>query len=286
MKTLISLATILIMAGLVYPVSASPANGEIRIYLSRRTDTPPQIDGKLDDDGWQGVPQMSGFTLITGERGLAQQQTIGRIVHSGNSLYIGVEMLESHIKELRAVYRERDSRVWEDDCLEIFIDTNHDRRTYYHFIANSLGTQYDGRGVDKSWDGDWKVKTSLGEKSWIAEISIPFTTLNAQPEKGALWGFNLTRARYPASIMELSAWSNLGEKSFHVPERFGYLVFESFEEQLRKDLSALKIKREEIAKLLKSNTETEEFEGKFEKICRSLGKIKESLEPFFLENVH
>ena len=39
---------------------------------------------------------------------------------------------------------ERDDPIWNDDSVQIFLDTFHDRRTGYYFMVNGLGTQSDG----------------------------------------------------------------------------------------------------------------------------------------------
>lgn len=43
------------------------------------------------------------------------------------------------------------------------------------------------------WDCDWKVKTSLADDRWIAEISIPLSELLFEREGGQTWGVNFMR---------------------------------------------------------------------------------------------
>ena len=67
----------------------------------------------------------------------------------------------------------------------------------------------------------------IRDRSWTAEVAIPFETLGVRPGKpGRAWSFNLTRsARDPddASFLEDTAWSPTGERSSHVPNMFGYI---------------------------------------------------------------
>ena len=103
---------------------------------------------------------------------------------------------------------QRDESVWEDDCVEVFLDTNHDHETYYQLIVNAAGTQgdavwRDGR-LNLKWDGEWEAKTRQLTDRWNAEIAIPFgtgpvgprTLFNAKP---GYWGINLCREERPHS---------------------------------------------------------------------------------------
>uniref|UniRef100_A0A7V3KPS4 Carbohydrate-binding domain-containing protein n=1 Tax=candidate division WOR-3 bacterium TaxID=2052148 RepID=A0A7V3KPS4_UNCW3 len=255
--------------------SREPATKKPSVYLIKKVDIPPQIDGKLDDPCWEKARCLSGFTLLNKKGAVAKEQTKGYLVYDNDNLYLGVECFESEIGTLKAVYRERDTNIWEDDCIEVFIDTRNDQKTYFQFIANSLGAQFDMDSKHgKTWNGEWKVKTSIGEKLWSVELAIPFDTLNAHPEKGTLWRFNLCRERYAGGRIELSAWSNTGE-NFHTPALFGYLIFDSLEEQIQRDIALMEKKKEEILNLLKSASE-EELKNNVKQVLKTFEIIKNS----------
>ena len=44
-----------------------------------------------------------------------------------------------------------------------------------------------------NWDGDWRVKASITERGWEAELAIPFKTLRYATGSDKVWGFNVKR---------------------------------------------------------------------------------------------
>ncbi len=190
-----------------------------------KTDKPPAIDGKLDDACWQaGASAVLSNFVLPDMSALATVQTEARLCYDAQKLYLGVRCEEPNIASLRAYSKTRDEAVWRDDCIEIFLDANHDRKSYYHVIVNSLGTIFDASEPgDESWNAAIEAKASVGDDSWTAELAIPFADLGGAPEVGAIWGFNLGRERY-AGEENLSIWSPTYAK-FHEPDRFGEIVF-------------------------------------------------------------
>ena len=128
---------------------------------------------------------------------------------------------------MKAEVTKRDGTVWLDNSVEYFIDINRDYHSYYQFIVNSIGTQYDKKCYCKgnctaNWNCKWLVGTRVGAKSWSCEIAIPFSSLEVPSAKhGQVWGMNFCRNSH-ALTKEHSAWSG---KAFHNPESLGYLIF-------------------------------------------------------------
>ena len=93
------------------------------------------------------------------------------------NLYVLFVCNESKLAALRANVKERDGPVYNDDCVELFIDRIGDEQQYVHIVVNALGTVYDSRkdlGVE--WNAPLKVAVSRQADSWTAELSIPFET--------------------------------------------------------------------------------------------------------------
>jgi hypothetical protein len=128
----------------------------------------------------------------------------------------------------------RDYYFFNDDYVELFLDTFHDKRNCYSFAVNVLSTQSDrrianeganqrdsGPGGDRSWDCDWDGRAAKGEGKWTAEISIPFSELRFKKEPGAVWGINFWRSY--ECLDEEDSWADLGNQELAV-SRFGELV--------------------------------------------------------------
>ena len=90
---------------------------------------------------------------------------------------------------------------------------------------------FDAKGL-QTVDTDWHVigiqtTVSAGPDGVrIYEMRIPFRNFKQVPEYGTSWRWNLYRIDDDAAgERHYSAWSPTGAVNFHVPERFGTLVF-------------------------------------------------------------
>ncbi len=216
----LALATLLLVC--LVPVHAADML-PVPLATAGVTDAPPTIDGSLDDACWESAAVLVSFVELDGSA-LYHLQTEARVCWDAERLYVGVRCAEPNVKAIKTQMKQRDDPVWRDDCVELFIDTNHDRSSYYHFAVNAIGTVWDEqRPGSADWDADVQAAGARGEDEWTAEISIALADLGgAQP--GDLWGFNIGRERYAAGLRaDISAWSPTYGK-FLVPERFGELL--------------------------------------------------------------
>ena len=168
--------------------------------------------------------------FLDGSPGKPKESTTAWLLSHGDSLYLAVRAEKESLKHLVAKHTERDSDVWQDEALELFIDpwsSRHDR--YFHVAINAKGTLRDARERDDlTWNAAWEVATGRdGERAWILEARIPYASLGlAQGQLNKIWSFNLTRStRNPKKpgTNEDSAWSPTGTDSSHVPEMYGKL---------------------------------------------------------------
>ena len=117
-----------------------------------------------------------------------------------------------------------DVHVFSDDSVELFLDTNYDRKTYYQIAAGVAGGTYDGKLVDSAWDSGMEVHVGKEKTFWTAEIRIPFSAFGASaPKDGTLWGVNFCRNR-PRDKVQNQSWSLLFN-TYHSPNMFGTMVF-------------------------------------------------------------
>jgi hypothetical protein len=163
--------------------------------------------------------------------------------------------------DIWSTYDQRDLPLYEEEVVEIFIDPDGDGQSYAEVEINPLNTVFDlllskpwsqgGKGYD-AWNpallNAVQVNGTVGDaadvdQGWSAEIALPWTELVSPlvdvpgsqplpPQPGDEWRLNLYRyeqARRSGSKNEVqaSAWSPVGKVDFHVPERFGRVVFGS-----------------------------------------------------------
>jgi len=195
-----------------------------------RVESPPTIDGRLNDPQWKSVPRVTGFVQFgQGQGAYSRFQTFARAAWDDRALYVSFECLTPHPDGLEIGDTERDGAVGRGDSIEIFLDTNRDRRTYFQIVSNPGAGVYDGKEMDKSWNADYDVKADIGESSWSLEIAIPFNSLGVSvPEDKTEWGVNLCRNIPPAQTgrerVLYTSWIDI-KGGFHKPAQFGTLVF-------------------------------------------------------------
>ncbi len=202
-------------------------NGTLEITSAKA----PILDGVLNDECWKSADKADKFSLNAGE-GFPTKDTIAYISRDENKLYIAFECKEDKLDKLVQVSKEPEGdSVWMDDSVEIFIDTKHDHLTYYHFMANCIGSKGASRkikdsfgdaSVDDEFVAKWEVKTGRTADAWTIEIAIPWTTLGITPKAGDVIGLNLNRER--KTVAENDCWTcTFG--GFHKPDYFGQATF-------------------------------------------------------------
>lgn len=105
-------------------------------YTAYRVDEPLAIDGQLREASWQHAPRSPRFVdLISGARPI--HDTYSAILWDDRALYVGFWVEEPFVT---AYLTERDSLIYEDNDIEIFIAG---QDTYYEFEMNAFGTVYE-----------------------------------------------------------------------------------------------------------------------------------------------
>lgn len=125
---------------------------EVARYTCYRAPSPIRIDGKLDDPAWQRAPVSPAFAdIVTGEP--AWFDTRVRMLWDDEYLYFGVSAEET---DVWGTLTERDSKIYEENDLEIFIAG---RDAYYEFEINALNTIYEAFWI-------WKDVHKPGGPYW------------------------------------------------------------------------------------------------------------------------
>lgn len=187
-----------------------------------RTDSPPVIDGMLDEEIWVGAPVIAGFTQQEPLEGApASETTEVRILYDDRAIYIGAWLHDSEASHIVEGEHRRDSNLSVSDAFVIVFDTFQDEQNGFVFGTTPAGIEYDGQvrqqgttptfrmpgrdaGFNLDWDGSWEVATSRDERGWYAEFRIPFSTLRyGAPEDP--WGVNF--ARFLRRNNERSHWA-------------------------------------------------------------------------------
>jgi hypothetical protein len=199
------------------------ASEQSKTAICLLVDQAPKMDGDLSDPVWSSAPVATDFmNLATKE--LSRVRTEVRAVCDGKKIYFAFHCVEPKYGELKAYATERDGDVWKDDSVEVFLDTKHDKATYYQIMSNTLGTISDNDTRDGSWDGDVQTAVRKGKGFWDVEIAVGLDSMKAKAAPDSVWGVNFCRDRR-VTPEENSSWTYVG-LSFHTPANFGTLKFQ------------------------------------------------------------
>lgn len=185
------------------------------------TAKPPVLDGNIEDGFWNQAIKTGDFR--TKDDKDISAPTSAFFTYDKDNLYICIKCEEPNMAGMQTKVTDKDGPVWQDDSVEVFIDTDLDRKTYYQIIVNSSGIIYDAFGYDKSVNLNPTVATAKDKDSWTVEIAIPWENLKTtKPELGHKMGIGLVRSR--TQIKEVQQCPVLFGSN-HQPDMFGDLLF-------------------------------------------------------------
>jgi hypothetical protein len=185
------------------PAAASAQDVQADTGLSKvvrviRVDSPPTIDGRLDEAVWGQADVIEDFHQIRpGDGAQPSELTQVYLLYDDDALYIGARMYDSEPDRIAAPTVRHGQGLGSDDRLVVILDPFNTRRGGYRFETNANGVRHEALYEEVSafrsdWTVIWDVAASVFETGWIAELQIPFKTLPFDPAIDA-WGFNFGR---------------------------------------------------------------------------------------------
>ncbi|HEX7080655.1 MAG TPA: DUF5916 domain-containing protein [Gammaproteobacteria bacterium] len=164
-----------------------------------RTETPPVIDGVLDEAAWSSAATIEDLHQIQPvEYAEASEPTLIRLMYDDDALYIGARLYDSEPEQITARILRQGAEVFADDWFAVTLDPFHDRRSGYLFQTNPNGLRQEALYQNVSeeqwdWQGIWYAAAGIDGEGWIAEMAIPFKTLSFDPLNDT-WGINFRRS--------------------------------------------------------------------------------------------
>lgn len=192
----------------------SPVFGqeEVKQTTALKIDETIKVDGSLDEPAWEKAQEARDFIQFSPERGMPSSvRTRVKILYDDNFIYFGFFCHDPQPDRIVARVAQRDADVKPDDSVNVFIDTYRDRRNFYFFSTNLIGTQRDGRvtengrTIDVTWDGIWKTAGQRTDFGWTVEIAVELSNLKYKPGRNRTWGLNVGR-KVPR-LLEHSFWT-------------------------------------------------------------------------------
>ncbi|MBI3923819.1 MAG: hypothetical protein HY318_20525, partial [Armatimonadetes bacterium] len=186
------------------------------------TATDVKVDGRLTEPCWQKVLPLS---LVISEDGRPPREASEAMaLHDEKFLYVGFRCFDRDMNNLSAKLTARDSDVWHDDCVEVYLQPPGKPDIMYQMIVGAGGGLEDLKHVGGDYDVKWNCNfdaavTKLADR-WEVEMRIPM----AEVELDGATPFAINLCREEKTYLENTCWSPTGS-GFDVPERFGQMLF-------------------------------------------------------------
>jgi len=170
------------------------------IHISR-VESPPKIDGLIEESCWNNIQPVSGFFQFDPINGAkASEETLVWTVYDQNNIYFAFLMKDSRPERIWAELTPRNAYE-NNDSITVILDTYNDKRTSIKFTVNPKGVQ------KNSVETIWKSSAVIRSDGWSAEMAIPFKSLRFSVEENQVWGINFER--YIHRLNETDYWTDV-----------------------------------------------------------------------------
>lgn len=223
---------------------AGTVEPEVARVVARRATGVLVLDGKLDENDWLSAQPTAPFVqTMTGAKGAFVASA--RVLYDEKHLYVGYRVEDDYLK---CTFEKPDDHLWEQDCVELMVDPDGDRRNYFEVQVSPTGlvfdTRYDSRRRpqpfgDVAWSSaaragvavQGEVNDDEDDEGYTVELAIPWrafaagATPAAPPTAGATWRMNFFVMDAREKGQRAVGWSPPLVGDFHTLERFGRVVF-------------------------------------------------------------
>ena len=146
-----------------------------------RADTPPVIDGRLDDPVWTQAPSDTGFKTWRPDFGKdLPEETAVYYAYDRENLYFAFRCRDREPARIKASVAARDN-INPDDWVCLNLDTFNDQQSLYAFYVNPLGIQadskFEGNQEDFTIDVVWFSAGRIDAEGYTIEVRIPFKSI-------------------------------------------------------------------------------------------------------------
>lgn len=187
----------------------------------KKFNTPPVIDGKLESI-WKDATPATKFFI--GGKNEPKEKTEAWMGVDDHNLYIAFKCYSANPAGMIANATVHDRAVWNDDCVEIFLDPGLSRKNYYQLVVNAKGIKADmGLGRNLAWNPQWEARTSINttDSCLDIEIMIPLNEIAIGENASNRWGINLGRNNVTAKEASCTSLNESTAPNFHRVDVYG-----------------------------------------------------------------
>ena len=231
---------------------------DFKTLLSKRVDSPPHLDGLMEDDCWKIADHTKSAWVQWVSKEVTKKQSVAYVCHDDKNLYMAIVAEEPSLKTVRMMSQHPGGRAtWttagNGDGVELFLELGGVGGTgqVFQFIFNiHQDVAYDGLfppyvpfvGATNGKPGTgYRLKGTLGGKRWTVELAFPYKGFNTDkttrvdytyegpPRRGEVWGLRFVRNGpkvWGGEARMRSNWTYNPTTSNHIPFPTGIVVFE------------------------------------------------------------
>ena len=172
----------------VLPSSRLAAYAGLDTITLVRADTPPVIDGKLDDPIWAKAIRFENWKTFKPDMDKdPSQKTVAYLAYDADNFYFAVRCFDTAPGKIKAAMSKRDA-IDADDIIGLILDTFDDRQSGFTFMLNAQGIQEDAMmnvqgNTDTGFDTIWYSKGSIDDQGWTVEARVPLQSLRFPNKK-------------------------------------------------------------------------------------------------------
>jgi len=164
-----------------------------------RVERPPDLDGVLNEEVYEQIPAISGFTQQEPEEGRpASERTEIWLLFDDDHVYVSARLWQDPATIVGTEMRKDNQNLTRNDNFAVIFDTFRDRRSGFLFYMSAAGGLFDGLVTDegqnnREWNTVWNGRTARFGGGWTVEMAIPFRSLRYLPGRDQVWGVNFRR---------------------------------------------------------------------------------------------
>lgn len=195
---------------------AAPSGQELTVP---RIETPPKIDGILDEAFWEAEAlKIEDFIQFSPKEGaLPTEKSTAYMAFDRKNIYFAFRCLDREPDKIRSTVTNRDN-IMEDDWVVVFLDTFNEKRRAFSFLVNPIGIQSDmirveeggNDDMDDSWDTVFHSDGNIDAEGYTVEMALPFKSLRFPDDADKTW--NVMLGRVIGRTGEIQFWPAASKK--------------------------------------------------------------------------
>ncbi|MCM8821529.1 MAG: carbohydrate-binding family 9-like protein [Candidatus Omnitrophica bacterium] len=237
------LSFVLVLLYAIRSMCDSSINREI---LCNRVEGKIVVDGIINEPAWEKAVPLNFVKIVSLDEPIFA--TMAYCLYDKNYIYFAFFCQD---RDIWATLKNRDSQLWDQDVVEIFLKPDSSDDSFYEFQISPKNTVLDAfvlrRLREKMFTrfAEWncaglkssvKIKGTLNnwfddDNFWSVEVAIPFKSLlsnGRMPARNDVWLINLGRYDYSVYLekgFETSTSCPIKKFDFHRYEEWSFLKF-------------------------------------------------------------